>query len=202
MAGASNRILEFTHQVKAITRKNLVLLVTRHWLSTVLQSIIAPIVVLALTLNIRNFTRGSLYRFGVGSPIPIRTLENAIPSSQHLVFVKDPSLGPDIDTVISTVSRPLAPEKTARFDNPEEASSHCRPNFRGISDCYAVVEFRDSPLTPSSVSPNQTWYVFSRLFTLISRFIHRLTNGFPFCLCYQELCHPFRPGPLRLFRPG
>ncbi|GAB1310103.1 ABC transporter domain-containing protein [Madurella fahalii] len=147
---------EFARQVKALTKKNLILLVTRHWLSTLLQSIVAPILVLALTLNIRNFG-ASRNIYGIGTPTPIRAIQDAIPGSQQLVFVKDPVLGPDIDTVISTVSRQLAPEKVVQFETRDEASSYCVPNFRGTSGCYAIVTFLDSPLTPPFFGMNQTW---------------------------------------------
>ncbi|KAK0618479.1 hypothetical protein B0T17DRAFT_619068 [Bombardia bombarda] len=145
---------DLAKQVKALVRKNLLLLLTRHWLSTLLQAAVAPIAILALTLNIKNFNP-TVKRFGVGDPLPIRSLPDSIPSSQHLVIVKTPSLASDVDDAIDTLTKPLPSERVVQFDTQEEAQSHCFYNFRGISSCYAIITFNDSPLT--DLSQNQTW---------------------------------------------
>ncbi|KAK4231754.1 transcriptional repressor NF-X1 [Podospora fimiseda] len=148
---------EFVRQVKALTKKNLLLLVTRHWLATILQVTIVPIALLALTLNIRNFNP-TPQRYGNGEARPIRTLANAIPSGQQLILVRPDFLGPDVDPVLDRISEPLTsqPGKVLRFENEVEARSHCIPNFRGVSNCYGIVTFRDSPLTTVGTR-NQTW---------------------------------------------
>ncbi|KAK4175457.1 putative ABC transporter [Triangularia setosa] len=150
----------FTHNlldtlVRALTKKNLTLLVTRHWISTLLQSIVAPIVVLSLVLNIRNFAK-SRERLGVGPARPIRALAEAIPNSQQLILVKPDSVGSDVDTVIDRLASSLPNDKVVRFDSAGEARGHCTPNFRGVSNCYATIVFNDSPLTVG-VTNNQTW---------------------------------------------
>ncbi|KAK4672444.1 hypothetical protein QC763_103150 [Podospora pseudopauciseta] len=152
---AATSLRDFSRQVKAITKKNLVLLVTRHWISTLLQSIVAPIVVLALVLNIRNFAK-SRERLGVGHARPIRALAEAIPASQQLILVRPDFLGSDVDTVIDRLAASLPHDKTIRFNSANEARGHCTPNFRGVSNCYATIVFKDSPLTVG-VSNNQTW---------------------------------------------
>ncbi|KAK4647634.1 uncharacterized protein QC761_0002970 [Podospora bellae-mahoneyi] len=152
---AATSLRDFSRQVKAITKKNLVLLVTRHWISTLLQSIVAPIVVLALVLNIRNFAK-SRERLGVGHARPIRALVEAIPASQQLILVRPDFLGSDVDTVIGRLAALLPNDKTIRFNSANEARGHCTPNFRGVSNCYATIVFKDSPLTVG-VSNNQTW---------------------------------------------
>ncbi|KAK4205213.1 putative ABC transporter [Triangularia verruculosa] len=152
---AASSLRDFSRQVKAITKKNLTLLVTRHWISTLLQSIIAPVVVLALVLNIRNFAK-SRERLGVGPARPIRTLAEAIPTTQQLVLVKPQSLGSDVDSVIDRLASSLPGDKVIRFDSADEARGHCTPNFRGVSGCYATIVFEDSPQTVG-VSNNETW---------------------------------------------
>lgn len=47
---------DFFRQVKALTKKNLLLLVTRHWLGTLLQALVAPVLIYGLLLNIRNYS--------------------------------------------------------------------------------------------------------------------------------------------------
>ncbi|KAK1755131.1 putative ABC transporter [Echria macrotheca] len=143
----------FTRLVRALVKKNLILLVTRHWLSTLLQAIVAPVVISALLLNIGNYSPTSK-TYGQGDPAPIRSIKDSIPQSQQLVFIKPPGLGHDVDTVIETVSAPLPAGKVVTFASREEASSLCRTNFRGVSSCYAIVHFIDSRGT---ASVNKTW---------------------------------------------
>ncbi|KAK3986660.1 putative ABC transporter [Cladorrhinum sp. PSN332] len=148
---------DFVRQVKALTKKNLLLLATRHTLSTLLQTTIAPILLLALTLNIRNFNP-TPQRYGTGEVRPIRSLVDVIPSAQQLILVRPDFLGPDVDPVLDRIAEPLRgqPGKVLRFENEVEARSHCIPNFRGVSNCYGIVTFRDSPLTAVGAQ-NQTW---------------------------------------------
>lgn len=155
MAFASFR--EFTRQVKVLTKKNLVLLVTRHWLSTLLQAIIVPILILALTLNIRNFNP-TPKRYGTGKPRPIRSLVDAIPKGQQLILVQPDFVGDDVGPVLDSIAEPLKndPGKVLRFDDEVQARSRCTPNFRGVSNCYGIVTFLDSPETTAGTR-NQTW---------------------------------------------
>ncbi|KAM7205792.1 putative ABC transporter [Naviculisporaceae sp. PSN 640] len=140
-------------QVKALTKKNLRLLITRHWLSTLLQAVVAPILIIALTLNINNFAPTS-QRYGVGEVRPVRSIKNSIADSQRLVFVKPPNLGPDVSNVIQTIASTLLPEQVVTVDDQEAAARTCPLTWRGVSDCYAVVVFKDSPQTRGF---NQTW---------------------------------------------
>lgn len=144
---------ELLTQIKALTKKNLRLLITRHWLSTLLQAVVAPILIIALTLNIRNFGPTS-QRYGVGEPRPVRSIKNSIKDSQRLVFVKPPNLGPDVSNVIQTIASPLLPEQVLVVDDQEAAARNCPLTWRGVSDCYAIIVFKDSPQTRGL---NQTW---------------------------------------------
>jgi len=137
---------ELLRQVKALTKKNLLLLVTRHWVATLLQTVVIPLAIFGLLLNINAYgSDGNQY--GIGSPSPIRSIQESIPDSQRLYFVKSPNAGLDIDTVIKTVSSPLAADKIVILNDSRQAQSQCEPNTRGVSGCYAIVDFLDSPLT-------------------------------------------------------
>ncbi|KAK3328837.1 hypothetical protein B0H66DRAFT_2680 [Apodospora peruviana] len=146
-------LLDFGKQVKALVKKNLILLVTRHWISTLLQAVIVPILILALTLNIRNFSPTRDVH-GFGNPTPIRSIQDSIPESQRLVLVKLPGLGPDVDRVIDKIASPIPDDKVQIFESNDPSDTLCPFTFRGVSNCYAVVTFIDSPL---SEGYNQTW---------------------------------------------
>ncbi|KAK0657522.1 hypothetical protein B0T16DRAFT_386041 [Cercophora newfieldiana] len=150
---ASAFLGEYARQVKALTKKNLLLLVTRHWISTLIQAILLPVAFYALILNINNYG-GNERGFGTGDPRQIRTIQDSIPSTQQLVFVRPLNVGPDVDTVIEKVSSPLPADKVVILEDAREARRRCEPNTRGVSGCYALVGFIDSPLTPSV---NRTW---------------------------------------------
>jgi ATP-binding cassette, subfamily A (ABC1), member 3 len=150
---ASVRLGEYASQVKALTKKNLVLLVTRHWISTLMQVVVIPVAFHALILNINNYG-GNVKGFGIGAPRSIRSIQQSIPATQQLVLVKSPGVGFDVDAVIKTLSDPLPAEQVIVLDDILEARARCQPNTRGVSGCYAVVDFLDSPLTPSA---NRTW---------------------------------------------
>ncbi|KAK3689693.1 hypothetical protein B0T22DRAFT_177099 [Podospora appendiculata] len=143
----------FSRQVQALVKKNLTLLVTRHWLSTLIQAAIVPILILALTLNINNFTPKNTGN-GIGDPRPIRPIHDAITGNQQLVFVKPPHLGADVDRVIRTISSTLPAAQVLEFDSWKQGDTYCKTSFRGVSSCYAMVTFNDSPL---SSSQNRTW---------------------------------------------
>ena len=150
-----NQLKVFVRQVRALTKKTLFLLVVRHWFSTLLQAVIFPIGILLIVLNSR-YWGGSGDRNGIGSPAPIRTLRQSIPSKDKLVLVRPLALGPDVDTVLQKITEPLfdISQQIIRIDRPEDVLQHCSANSRGVSGCYAAIIFEDSPLTEGG---NQTW---------------------------------------------
>ena len=82
----------FVRQTWALTKKNLLIFVVRHWFSTFLRAIVLSIAFMPLLPNIKNFliTQNG---FGVGSPL-VQSLANNLPGYQKLVFVQPPGLGP------------------------------------------------------------------------------------------------------------
>ncbi|OIW35226.1 P-loop containing nucleoside triphosphate hydrolase protein [Coniochaeta ligniaria NRRL 30616] len=148
-------VVSLARQTKTIVKKNLRFLLLRNWFSTLLQAAIIPILIIALTLNIKNFGRSAINV--PGPPAPIQSLRESLPaSSKFLVFATRPGLGADVDDVIQKVTRPLsgvAPQVILHQD-PNKLPSQCSATFHGVSNCYAVVEFNDSPL---SKVYNGTW---------------------------------------------
>jgi ATP-binding cassette, subfamily A (ABC1), member 3 len=151
---ASTAFEDLARQVKTLTKKNLVLLVTRHWISTLFQALLIPVAVYALILNIDNYKERTDKSVGQGIPRPIRSIQESIPETQQLVIIKPHRAAADIDRVIKTISVPLSPDKVAVLDGIESLQNRCEPNIRGVSGCYSIVVFHDSPLTAGA---NQTW---------------------------------------------
>jgi hypothetical protein len=100
----------FISQTWALTKKTLIIAVVRNWLSTAFRALILPITFLVLLLNIKNLILG-YGQFGVGSPAPVQSLADAIPSSKKLVFVQPSSLGPDAPGGGGTAHLPYKSER-------------------------------------------------------------------------------------------
>ena len=130
----------FWLQFKALTKKNLRLLLLRHWIATLLQAAILPVLILTLTLNINNFSP-STDAFGVGTPRPIRSIRDSI-GPQILVFVRPSRLGPDVDTVIKVRQGPFL---------REPLFSQARANRWASSACN--YRKSPSPFHPTRSSP-------------------------------------------------
>jgi hypothetical protein len=145
-------VFELARQTRTIVKKNLRFLLIRGWKLTLLQAAVIPTIIIALTLNIQNFAPSTIIT--PGPPSPIKSLRNSLPASKFLVFTTRPGLGPDVDDVIRIVTAPLEGGNVIRHSDPDNLPSQCRPSFHDVSDCYAVVEFNDSP---KSKVYNGTW---------------------------------------------
>jgi ATP-binding cassette, subfamily A (ABC1), member 3 len=144
---AAERSSVFIRQTWALTRKTLLIVVVRHWVSTIVRALILPIAFLVLLLNIKNFLDGN-NTYGVGSPAPVQSLKAAIPDSRKLVFVQTAGLGADAAIAVDTIANPLRATKQLVFlTDEDDLLTTCKENLRGISDCFAAVVINDSPLT-------------------------------------------------------
>jgi ATP-binding cassette, subfamily A (ABC1), member 3 len=146
----------FARQTWALTRKTLRIAVFRHWFSTALRALILPIAFLVLLLEIKHLIIED-NGYGVGSPSPVQSLENALPNNEKLVFVQPPGLGPDVQEVVTKITSTLTPAKHVVFlTDVNDLLTTCRQNLDGSSDCFAAVVFDDSPLT-TGPSSKATW---------------------------------------------
>lgn len=144
----------FARQTWALTKKNLLIIVQRHWFSTTFRALVLPIAFLVLLLIIKDLILGN-DTYGVGSPAPVQSLETAISSSSKLVFVQPPNLGSDVARAVDALASPLRADKQLVFLTDEnDLLTTCRESLRGSSDCFAAVVFNDSPLT---VGKNGIW---------------------------------------------
>lgn len=89
--------------------------------------------------------------YGIGSPRPIRTLQDALGASQgnrnKVVFVNNGHTGGDIEAVINNLSATiLAAGKTAEVvDQDIDLLTSCQSSLRGASTCFGAVSFHASP---------------------------------------------------------
>jgi hypothetical protein len=136
----------FLQQTWALTKKNFLIIVVRHWSSTLSRALILPVVFMALLANIKNLAFAS-NGYGVGSPAPVASLADSLPVGQKLVFVLQPGLGADVARVVKTLSAPVANKTLVFLSDQNNLITTCKESLRGRSDCFAAVVFNDSPLT-------------------------------------------------------
>jgi ATP-binding cassette, subfamily A (ABC1), member 3 len=136
----------FMRQTVALTKKTLIIAIVRNWFSTILRGLIVPIAFLVLLLNIKNLILGN-GGYGVGNPAPVQNLADAIPSSKKLVFVQPPGLGSDVVRVVQQITSSLGSKQLVYLTDPNDLLTTCRQSLHGDSDCFAAVQFNDSPLS-------------------------------------------------------
>ncbi|KAF4414776.1 ATP-binding cassette sub-family A member 9 [Fusarium acutatum] len=138
-------------QIYALTRKIFLITTIHRWRTTLLQAFVIPILILALVLQIPNFTdNGSQY--GVGKPLPIQNLSDSLPTGAKLIFVRPSNSASDISTVINKVTNSLGNQaRVESAENESELLKRCPTSLNGATDCYAAIIFNDSPLSSSGV---------------------------------------------------
>ncbi|TWU74014.1 hypothetical protein ED733_000613 [Metarhizium rileyi] len=152
-------MLAFARQLACLIYKNLLLSIARRPIGFVLSVYGFPLAILALLLSIPSFFP-NLNTFGVSSAAPVRPLAETV--TRKLVVVKRPDLGSDVDTVINTFTRPVKKDLLVFHDDEASLVSVCLPDSSGVSDCHAIVIFKDSPSTTSGArlakpGGNHTW---------------------------------------------
>lgn len=141
-------------QIWALARKTLLIAVVRHWFATLFRAVLLPIAFMVFLVNIKYLVYPN-NGYGVGSPVPVVSLLDAIPTSRKLVFVQPPNTGTDVSRVVDEVTRSLLKQKNVIFlTNETDLLSTCLESLAGSSDCFAAVVFNDSPMT---VGKNGIW---------------------------------------------
>jgi len=143
----------FVRQTWALTKKTFLIAVVRHWRSTFLRAVFLPIAFMVLLSNIKNFLIAR-NGFGVGTPLPVQSLADSFSSTQKLVFVTSPGLGPDVARVVEDLADPLQGRHLVYLTEPNDLLTTCKESLLGHSDCFAAVVFNDSPLT---IGKNGIW---------------------------------------------
>lgn len=134
-------------QTQALTKKILLVTLARQWLSTLICSLVIPIVVLALALGLPGLSSPSS-KYGVGSPSPAQTLSESIPNGAKLFFIQSPNAGDDVSRAIRDITAPLGNRaRVELLQNERQLMEKCPTDMNGRTDCFAAVVFNDSPLS-------------------------------------------------------
>ena len=137
-------------QAWVLTRKNLLITLNRHTLSTIFVAFILPVLIIAFLSYARNlFIPPSEY--GIGTSTPIRTLaqglQGATGARNTVAFVNNGFTGGAIDQVIDDLVRQVeaAGRTPVRLDRDTKLLDTCPSTLRGSSTCYGAVVFAGSP---------------------------------------------------------
>lgn len=137
-------------QTWALVQKTITIVFLRHWLGTGIRAFLAPIILVFILGYSKNFFIPPS-TFGVGSPTPLRSLRDAVKSaagSRKTVAVVDNGFtGGEIAQVIDQISGPLTAEGLTvhLLDDPAAVLGICPSSLRGVTPCFAAVEFTSSP---------------------------------------------------------
>nr|POE84613.1 hypothetical protein CFP56_73102 [Quercus suber] len=142
--------MAFFRQTWTLCEKTLTIVLTRHILGTLIRALIAPVVFFFIISYAKNFFVPPS-DFGVGNAAPLRSLANAVAASaggrDTVVFVNNGLTGGAISNVIDQLSGTIeAQGKTVRvFDDETQLLQTCRSTIRGVTTCFAAVNFQSSP---------------------------------------------------------
>lgn len=153
-------MISFLQQLIALIRKNILLTIVRRPIGFVLSTYVFPLAVLGLLLSLQPLDSNPVAT-GISDALPVKPLVESV--TKRLVVVRFPDLGTDVDTVIQSFTRPLDKGRVLIQADEGNASLTCLPSPGGISDCNAIVIFKDSPLTltkahlANQTRTNHTW---------------------------------------------
>ncbi|KAF2804277.1 uncharacterized protein BDZ99DRAFT_511680 [Mytilinidion resinicola] len=142
--------MAFLRQTWTLTYKNLLIVFVRHWFATTLRAFFLPILFMFFISYAKNFFVPPS-DFGIGTPVPIRSLDNALAAAQGgrdtVVFINNGHTGGQIEDVISSVSSLVtrAGKKVRVAETDEELFTICPSSLRGVSTCYGAASFHASP---------------------------------------------------------
>lgn len=136
-------------QTWVLTKKNLLIVVRRHWFSTIFRALILPIIYIFIISYVRNFfLPPSVYGFGESYPIRSASAGfNAESGHDRVVLINNGFTGGEIESVINDLNTTYA----AAGANVQVATSEsdlselCRTSLTGSSRCYGAVAFTSSP---------------------------------------------------------
>lgn len=152
---SSSPVVVFGRQTWALTRKNLIHLVMRRWLSTAIQCLILPIVLIGVFTNIQNFARPKSV-YGFGTPSTIRAFEDSLSDGRDFLVVANSSQGRDVRAVVQGLQDRVAKRgnKFVTVEQWQDMESRCIVNRQGFSNCHSAVWFKDCEFVHRSRGPS------------------------------------------------
>ncbi|KAL4939151.1 hypothetical protein BDV06DRAFT_41263 [Aspergillus oleicola] len=148
----------FFRQTWTLTVKNLLVVLVRPLLTTVLRALILPVCFVAFISYARNlFIEPATY--GIGTPARLRSFADALDSvgvgRNRVVFVNNGLVDGSIEQVINDVAQPVRAsqyEAHVLYDE-DDMRELCRTTLRGMSRCIAAAVFHSSP----TEGPDGAW---------------------------------------------
>ncbi|KAH8900634.1 P-loop containing nucleoside triphosphate hydrolase protein [Thozetella sp. PMI_491] len=144
---------KFSRQTWALTKKNFTIAISRSWFWTAFRSLVLPILVVTLLLEIPNLSK-TTQQYGVGTPVLARTLAQSMDGSRKLAIVQPAGTAGDVEDAVKRLTEPLDKGLVVYLDEPSQVWGACDVDFHGNSNCHAVITFNDSP---GSGRPNAAW---------------------------------------------
>jgi ATP-binding cassette, subfamily A (ABC1), member 3 len=140
----------FWSQVNFLSRKDLTILVSRHFTSTIYAALMLPLL-MTIYVSIGQNLQGSGNNYGVAAPQPVRSLKDGLATADsqrsNVVFVNNGLAGGAIDRVIGALEEQVnqAGKTAHRAADAIEMGRICTVSFQGNTPCYAAVVFNGSP---------------------------------------------------------
>lgn len=150
--------MAFVRQTWTLCEKTLTIVFLRHWLGTLIRAFLMPIIFMFIISYSKNFFVPPS-NFGIGSPTPLRSLSDAVSLSAGgrniLAFVNHGYTGGAISNVIDEVARPARAQgmDIRILETEDELLTTCPSTVRGVSPCFAAVDFLSSP----NEGPRPVW---------------------------------------------
>lgn len=140
----------FIRQTWTLCEKTLRIVFWRHMLGTLIRALIAPVIFMFIISYAKNFFVPPS-EFGIGAARPLRTLSEAFESSSGgrdtVVFINSGFTGGDISTIIDQLSQPAQAQgfEVQTVESQDRLLEICPSTIRGVSTCFAAVQFYSSP---------------------------------------------------------
>jgi ABC-type multidrug transport system ATPase subunit len=140
----------FIRQTWTLVEKTLLVVLWRNWLGTSILCFFAPIIFIFIIAYSKNFFVPPA-NFGIGSPLPIRSLYDAVSASaggrNTVAFINNGFTGGQIEAVINQISEPIrsAGKQVRVLTRPNDVLTVCPSTIRGVTPCFAGVVFHSSP---------------------------------------------------------
>ena len=142
--------MQFARQTWALVKKDLIILLRRRWLSTVVRALIFPVVLTVILAYIKVWTATS-GTYGVGTPSAIRSLSDALSETgstrPKVVLINGGFADGDIAFVIDQLSATInnSDKELHLLIDSSELPTLCPSSNSGVSSCYGAVQFHSSP---------------------------------------------------------
>ncbi|KAL8949166.1 MAG: hypothetical protein Q9222_004698 [Ikaeria aurantiellina] len=143
----------FIRQVWTLVKKDLLVAGTRRPISTTIRAVVLPLAIV-LIISYAQYFLNPPQHFGIGRPIPVLSLSDAISTSSggrnSVAFVDNGLTGGEISAVIEDVIPPFrkAGKSVHRTANETDLKNLCPSSPRGTTSCFGAVVFRSSPNEP------------------------------------------------------